>query len=769
MRCNTSRMNSWHSFSPNGRWLVFSSKARSPYTQMYLTHIDEQGNDSPAILIDNSTAANRAVNLPEFVNIPRDGMLAIATPAVDMYKKFEHAAELGNKGQFDEAITEWKELAAANADDARIHNNLGAALGQKGRYAEAIPEFEKALELDPQYFTTYTNLGRAQLASGQPVDAIATFQKGLHYNSDSADLHKYLGLALSKQGRIEEAQAEFAKALEINPRDADTHNNLGTVLSLERQYPEAIAHFAQALELEPQHHAVYENMGLAQLAAGRPDDAILSFQKGLEDNPGSADLHTHLGVALARKGRGDEAQAEFAKALEIDPNDADAHRNLGRALVLAGRLDQGIPHLERAVAIDPRFAEAHADLGRALVVQGHYDQATPHLEKALEIRPDLVEAQYFLGESLYYSQARVREAARPLDQGAAPRPEFRPRHERLRARLGLEPRRFRPQRRRGGETRHAGGGTFRRAESRLPRYAGGGLRRGGKISRGGLNRAPGLGPCRPTASRSGSGGPYPPGQVVRVAATLPRPPQGHSIGKQCRPIARCSDGGSGACSSKGKPAVTTPVTVATRWSVSLDRIVCLAQQLLTLGVFGGMRLLVGGEGRRGLLLFPQPGVSVGELKIGFGKLGLKGHGLFEFARGGGVVMLAHQETPELIMCQRIRRIQLDALFNLLAGLIVLSRGLLVGDQKHPHKAVVVGVAGFELQGAPQVFIRRVQLGLRILIQGQEKERPGIVRPQFQRALHESGAGLEIVGGEITDGDAVGNVRRIRGQPLRLLQ
>ena len=76
MRCNTALMNSWHSFSPNGRWLVFSSKSRSPYTQMFLTHIDEQGNDSPAILIENSTAANRAVNIPEFVNIPQDGLAA---------------------------------------------------------------------------------------------------------------------------------------------------------------------------------------------------------------------------------------------------------------------------------------------------------------------------------------------------------------------------------------------------------------------------------------------------------------------------------------------------------------------------------------------------------------------------------------------------------------------------------------------------------------------------------------------------------------------
>ena len=83
MRANTSLMNSWHSFSPNGRWMVFSSKARSPYTQMYLTHIDANGNDSPAILIDNATAANRAVNIPEFVNIASDGIEDIQVHVAD--------------------------------------------------------------------------------------------------------------------------------------------------------------------------------------------------------------------------------------------------------------------------------------------------------------------------------------------------------------------------------------------------------------------------------------------------------------------------------------------------------------------------------------------------------------------------------------------------------------------------------------------------------------------------------------------------------------
>ena len=68
LRCNTGRMNSWHSWSPNGKWLVFSSKAYSDYTQLFLTHIDENGDSTPPVLLAHLTAPDRAANIPEFVN-----------------------------------------------------------------------------------------------------------------------------------------------------------------------------------------------------------------------------------------------------------------------------------------------------------------------------------------------------------------------------------------------------------------------------------------------------------------------------------------------------------------------------------------------------------------------------------------------------------------------------------------------------------------------------------------------------------------------------
>ena len=144
MKCNTPLMNSWHTFSPNGRWMAFSSKSRSPYTQLYLTHVDANGNDSPPILVDNTTAANRAVNLPEFANIPKGGLEKIDPLANQFYKMENSAIELMTKNQFSEAITVWRNALQVDPGDGRAHLNLGYSLGQTGHPREALAEYRKA-------------------------------------------------------------------------------------------------------------------------------------------------------------------------------------------------------------------------------------------------------------------------------------------------------------------------------------------------------------------------------------------------------------------------------------------------------------------------------------------------------------------------------------------------------------------------------------------------------------------------------------------------
>jgi hypothetical protein len=73
LKCNMFLMNSWHAWSPNSNWIVFVSKGLSPYTDMFLTHIDENGNASIPVLVDRARAEKRVCNYPEFINTdPRD-------------------------------------------------------------------------------------------------------------------------------------------------------------------------------------------------------------------------------------------------------------------------------------------------------------------------------------------------------------------------------------------------------------------------------------------------------------------------------------------------------------------------------------------------------------------------------------------------------------------------------------------------------------------------------------------------------------------------
>ncbi|MGO9113846.1 MAG: tetratricopeptide repeat protein [Thermoguttaceae bacterium] len=333
MRCNTPLMNSWHSFSPNGRWLVFSSKSRGPYTKMFLTHLDTQGNDSPAILIENSTAANRAVNIPEFVNTAADGFLKIDVPAAEAYRHYNlAAAEMKTNSRSETALAELRKTLEIDPQFSRAHNNLGSVLAARGQIDEAIAECRKALEIDPNNADAHNNLAGVLAGRAETLEAIAEYRKALEIRPDFAEAHKNLGVALAARGQVVEAISHYRKAVEIKPNYADAYNNLGIVLAGRGgERDEAIAQFQKALEIEPDYAEAHYNLGSTLAERGQVDEAIIHFQKALEIKPDYVEAHNNLGGVFDLKGRLDEAIVEFQKALKIKPDNAGTSRNLALA------------------------------------------------------------------------------------------------------------------------------------------------------------------------------------------------------------------------------------------------------------------------------------------------------------------------------------------------------------------------------------------------------------------------------------------------------
>jgi tetratricopeptide (TPR) repeat protein len=296
MRCNTALMNSWHSFSPNGRWLVFSSKSRSPYTQLLLTHIDADGNDTPAILIENTTAANRAANIPEFVNVAQDGLQRIESPATEFYRLSDLALDLGKQGRYAEAIGQWQLALTLNPDDAGAQSNLGVSLAKAGRPREAIPHLEKALILSPQDAAAHANAGGILAQLGRMEEALPHLRRAVELAPNSAHAHYNLGLALyAGRGDTRGAFAEWRTALHCEPGYVPALRRMAWILATSpdtsiRAGREALEFARKAVQLSPpEDPEALDTLAAAEAENGQYAESGLTARRALEAATGQHD------------------------------------------------------------------------------------------------------------------------------------------------------------------------------------------------------------------------------------------------------------------------------------------------------------------------------------------------------------------------------------------------------------------------------------------------------------------------------------------------
>lgn len=279
LESNLPVMNSWHTWSPNGKWLAFSSKSPSYYTRLYLTHIDEDGHASPPVEVEDATAANRAVNIPEFLNIGAGDLDHIETPAIDFYREFDAAEQLQDEQKYAEAIPAWKIAAAKDPSDARPLNNLGVALAATGHFDEAVDAYRRSLAINPDSSQTHNNLAGALAEQGQLQEALDHIRRALALNPDNGHAHINLGHILEVQGgHREEAKGELLKGIELAPKAADGHNIYGVILAREGRLEEAIVELQKAVALDPASAECRFNLGRALAADNRISDAVPQFE-----------------------------------------------------------------------------------------------------------------------------------------------------------------------------------------------------------------------------------------------------------------------------------------------------------------------------------------------------------------------------------------------------------------------------------------------------------------------------------------------------------
>jgi len=318
LRCNTPRMNSWHSWSPNSRWLVFSSKRNSPYTQLFLTHIDEHGDSSPPVVLENFTAPDRAANIPEFVNAPATAIARIKEQFLDDYSHVRSAFMAEFCGDTDTAIADYRKALELNPNSVHAHQRLGYLLyNVKQQYKEGESHTLEALRLYPNSGLAHYDMGMILRHQKNLEEAARHFAKAVQltppsfsmFGYSAAEMNATLGEVWLSMGRVPDAAAVLATAVNLDPKNAKAQYYLALCMAAQGQFEEALRHYPVACSLDPSVDTVPELHMLLSgyyVKAGRTDQALASARKALTLAQNRGDLN--LADTISKQVAGLEAQ-----------------------------------------------------------------------------------------------------------------------------------------------------------------------------------------------------------------------------------------------------------------------------------------------------------------------------------------------------------------------------------------------------------------------------------------------------------------------------
>ncbi|HEX2695406.1 MAG TPA: tetratricopeptide repeat protein [Acidobacteriota bacterium] len=171
----------------------------------------------------------------------------------------DQANQLYTEGNYDGALTIFREILTKNPGIYQVNMNIGDCLREKGEIDQALETYNGVIEqakADPQ-------MGKEMTAK-----ALAR-----------------IGECHLKKGDFETAQGFFKQSIETLPEDEVLAYNVGEIYFSNQKLDEAITYFGLATKIKPDWSEGYYKLGLAYLNKAEYELARQSLSKVLELEP----------------------------------------------------------------------------------------------------------------------------------------------------------------------------------------------------------------------------------------------------------------------------------------------------------------------------------------------------------------------------------------------------------------------------------------------------------------------------------------------------
>jgi protein O-GlcNAc transferase len=191
------------------------------------------------------------------------------------------------EGRVDLAIGEFERAVDADSKNPYFRKGLGQAYAGRGDYDDAIKQFREALELNPYYVDVRNDLGSALILSGKREEGKKEFLTAYAdpTNPTPEVSARNLGQAYLDEKDYAQAISWFRTAISRAPTYPDPYLGLADALEATDRLDEAVILLESGVEAAPDSPALLLAVGHAYFKVGRFAEARTSLEEAMKKDP----------------------------------------------------------------------------------------------------------------------------------------------------------------------------------------------------------------------------------------------------------------------------------------------------------------------------------------------------------------------------------------------------------------------------------------------------------------------------------------------------
>ncbi len=392
---------------------------------------------------------------------------AMSEPSDEARAAKARGDRLSEAGDFDAAVSAYRQALELEPEYALACNELGTALFRLGRREQALEKFERAVELDDEYAVAWFNLAFVSRAEERWETSARAYQRYTELVPEEPDAWYGLGLSLvalerwdeaaraldgyadretraARQDRARQARdkaAELRRRVTEEPSQPSTTTVRQTTVGEEPPSPRMPSgprtpsdpskeqglgrpgsHVQQGLgSMGSPADAI--SFGDARLEDGEAGMAVEAYERALSIEPMNVEAVYKRAFAHARLGEYRQAILGWERVLELEPQNQGARRNIDMVRSKMAGEESGSKRATRSPdrAVDREAARRAYGVGVRLIGERRFDEAVEAFQKALEHDPTLVQARVAMG-SAFSGSGRFEEARTAFERALRERP-----------------------------------------------------------------------------------------------------------------------------------------------------------------------------------------------------------------------------------------------------------------------------------------------------------------------------------------------------------